>query len=303
MISQYLFRTPMLSYPALDQWVGTSCLIKHENAHVTGAFKVRGGVYLLSQLDPAELQRGVISYSTGNHGQSVAYAARCHGVKATIVMPEEANPLKVRAMQHLGAEVVLHGARFDDARAHAEHLALQHGYRLIQAANEPRIIAGVGTIALEMLEEAPDLDVILVAVGGGSSAAGTCLAVKTLKPSCEVIAVQAEASPAACLSWQHRELRTASNETFAEGLATGAGYAFTQSIMQTCLSDFVLVSDAEIQQAMHHYLTDAHTLAEGAGAAALAGAYRIRERLQGKKVGIILSGGNTSLDHLRMVLN
>lgn len=302
-ISKHLFRTPLLSYPALDHWLGTPCLIKHENTHVTGAFKVRGGLYLLSQMDPAELKKGVISYSTGNHGQSVAYAARCHGVNAIIVMPEDANPLKVRAMQNLGAEVVLHGARFDDSRAHAEKLSREQGYQLIQAANEPRIIAGVGTIALEMLEEAPDLDVILVAVGGGSSAAGTCLAVQALKPTCQVIAVQAEASPAAYLSWKHGELLTASNETFAEGLATGAGFALTQSIMQACLEDFVLVSDDEIRQAMHRYLTDAHTLAEGAGAAALAGAYQIRETLQGKKVGIILSGGNTSLDHLRMVLN
>ncbi|GGJ30946.1 threonine ammonia-lyase [Deinococcus roseus] len=302
-ISRHLFRTPLISHPALNQWLGTPCLIKHENTHLTGAFKVRGGLYLLSQMDPAELKRGVISYSTGNHGQSVAYAAHCHGVKATIVMPAEANPLKVRAMQNLGAEVVLYGARFDDARAHAEHLAKQHGYHMIQAANEPRIIAGVGTIALEMLEEAPDLQVILVAVGGGSSAAGTCLAVKTLKPTCQVIAVQAAASPAAYLSWKHRELLTASNETFAEGLATGAGYALTQSIMQACLTDFVLVSDDEIRTAMHHCLTDAHTLAEGAGAAALAGARQLREQLQGKKIGVILSGGNTSLEHLKAVLH
>lgn len=302
-LSRHLFKTPLLSYPGLNRWVGTELLIKHENTHQTGAFKVRGGLYLLSQLSPEELQRGVISYSTGNHGQSIAYAAQQHGIKATIVMPEEANPLKVQAMENLGAEVLLVGHRFDDAREHAEHLSRTHGYRLIQAANEPRIVAGVGTIALEMLEEAPDLDVIVVAVGGGSSAAGTCLAVQAMKPSCQVIAVQAEGSPASFLSWKNQSLLSAPNETFAEGLATGAGYGLTQSIMQAHLHDFVLVSDEDIRQAMRLYLTDAHTLTEGAGAASLAGAYSIREQLQGKKVGVILSGGNSSLEHLKSLLN
>src|SRR5215216_2085608 len=167
-IRQYLPRTPMHRYPAIDTLLGTDVYIKHENYQPVGAFKVRGGMNLISQLDQAERERGVIGASTGNHGQSVAYAARQFGVAARIVVPEQANPGKVAAMQGMGAEVIFHGANFDAARLHCEVLAHKHGYRYIHSGDEPLLIAGVATETLEMLEDQPELDIVIVPIGGGS---------------------------------------------------------------------------------------------------------------------------------------
>lgn len=275
---------------------------KHENYQPVDAFKVRGGINLISQLEPDERSRGVMAASTGNHGQSVAYAARLFGVKARIVVPENANVGKVAAMQGMGAEVIKHGANFDEAKLHCETLAREHGYRYIHSGNEPLLIAGVATEGLEMLEDAPDLDVIFVLVGGGSGAAGVCIAAHAINPAIKVIGAQSEASRAAYETWKQRRLVSAPNRTFAEGLATGVAFELPQEIIRDGLHDFLLLSEDEIKQGMVWMIERAHTLAEGAGAAALAGAYRMREELQGKKVGIVCSGGNTSLEHLRMAL-
>jgi threonine dehydratase len=299
-IRPYLARTPLHSYPAVNELVGTTLFIKHENYQPIGAFKVRGGINLISQMGPDERQRGVISASTGNHGQSVAYAARLFGVHAIIIVPEKANPGKVAAMQGMGAEVIKHGADYDESKLHCETLAHEHGYRYIHSGNEPMLIAGVGTEGLEMLEDEPDLEVIFVPIGGGSGAAGVCIAAHAIDPAIQVIGVQSEASPAAYETWREHRLMTAPNRTFAEGLATGVAFELPQEIMREHLHDFLLVSESELMQAMVWMIERAHTLAEGAGAAALAGAYRMRDELKGKKVGIICSGGNTSLEHLRL---
>src|SRR6266550_7024341 len=174
-IRPYLLRTPMHSYPAIDELVGAEVFIKHENHQPVGAFKVRGGVNLISQLSEEERARGVIAASTGNHGQSVSYAARLFGVKARIVVPEAANPGKVAAMQGMGAEVIFHGAIYDDAQLHCEALVREHGYRYIHSGNEPLLIAGVATETLEMLQDEPDLQVLIVPIGGGSGAAGASI--------------------------------------------------------------------------------------------------------------------------------
>lgn len=298
----YLARTPLHSYPAINELVGTTLFIKHENYQPVGAFKVRGGVNLISQLSAEERERGVIAASTGNHGQSVAYAARLFGVQARIVVPEQANPGKVAAMQGMGAEVIFHGARFDDARLHCEALAEEHGYRYIHSGNEPLLIAGVGTATLEILEDEPELDVLFVPVGGGSGAAGACIVARAIKPSLRVIGVQSEASPAAYESWRQHQLVDMPNSTLAEGLATASAFDLPQRILWQMLDDFLLVSETDIQQAMVWMIERAHTLAEGAGAAALAAAYCQRTDLRGKKVGVICSGGNVSLEHLRQAL-
>src|SRR6266852_3347157 len=302
-IHPYLQRTPLYSYPATNALLGTQAYLKHENHQPVGAFKVRGGINLISQLSPEEQAHGVIAASTGNHGQSVAYAARLFGVKAIIVVPEKANPGKVAAMQGMGAEVIFHGATYDEAKLHCETLAHEYDYRYIDSGNEPLLIAGVATEGLEMLEDAPDLDVIFVPVGGGSGVAGICIAAHAVNPAIQIIGVQSEESPAAYEPWKQRRLVTAPNRTFAEGLATGIAFELPQEIMREGLHDFLLVSEAELMQAMIWMIERAHTLAEGAGAAALAGAYRMREELRGKKVGIVCSGGNTSLEHLRMALD
>jgi len=301
-IRPYLQRTPFYNYPAIDELLGTETLIKHENHQPTGAFKIRGGINLVSQLDEQERARGVIAASTGNHGQSVSYAARLFGVKARIVVPEGANPGKVSAMRGFGAEVIFHGANFDEARLKCESLAEEHDYRYVHSGDEPLLIAGVGTYALEMLEEHPDLEVVFVPIGGASGAAGVCIAARAVNPSIRIIGVQAEASPAAFESWRERKLLEAPNRTFAEGLATGTAFALPQAILWTMLDDFILVREEEIKQAMVWMIERAHTLAESAGAAPLAAAYRLKGELLGKKVGVVCSGGNCSLDHLRQAL-
>lgn len=263
---------------------------------------MRGGINCLSQLPAEAHERGVITASTGNHGQSIAYAARLFGVPARIVVPERSNPGKVAAIQGMGAQMIVHGSTIDEARIHCEALAQSESYRYIHFANEPLLIAGVATETLEMLEDAPDLEVIIVPIGGGSGAAGACVVVQAVNPAIQIIGVQAAASPAAYESWRTRQLTQVTNQTFAEGLATGVGFAMTQQMLWEGLHDFILAGEQEILQAMVWMIEYAHTLAEGAGASPLAAVYRLREQLQGKKVGVICSGGNTSLAHLGRAL-
>jgi threonine dehydratase len=232
----------------------------------------------------------------------VAYAAHLFGVKARIVVPEGANPGKVAAMQGMGAEVIFHGLTFDDARLYCEALAREHGYRYIHSGDEPLLIAGVATGPLEMLQSEPGLQVLIVPIGGGSGAAGACIVARAINPSIRVIGVQAADSPAAYESWRQGQLVERPNRTKAEGLATGHAFELPQAILRQMLDDFILVSEEEILQAMVWLIERAHTLAEGAGAAALAAAYRMRDELKGRKVGIVCSGGNTSLEQLKHAL-
>ncbi|MFW9983996.1 MAG: threonine/serine dehydratase [Candidatus Odinarchaeota archaeon] len=302
-IKPYLKPTPFYSYPAINELIGAHVFIKHENVQPIGAFKVRGGINLISQLSEEEKQRGVITASTGNHGQSVAYASRIFGVKARVVVPEGANPGKVDAMKAMGAEIIVHGKNFDESRVHCEQLAEKHNYRYIHSGNEPHLIAGVGTITLEILQEEPEIQTIIVPVGGGSGASGASIVAKALSPSIQVLAVQSSASPAAYKSWNQKKLVKAPNQTFAEGLATGTAFKLPQSILWKLLDDFILVSEDEILQAMVWMLEKAHTLVEGAGAAPLAAAYKLRQKLKNQKVALVCSGGNVSLKHLKMALD
>jgi threonine dehydratase len=301
-IRPYLARTPLHSYPAINELVGAEVYIKHENYQPVGAFKVRGGVNLIALLSDEERARGVIAASTGNHGQSVAFAARLFGVEARIVVPEGANPGKVAAMQGMGGKLIFHGENYDQARLHCEDLAREHGWRYIHSGDEPHLIAGVATGCLEMLEEEPDLEVIIVPVGGGSGAAGACIVANAVNAGISVTGVQSKRSPAAYESWQQGRLVEAPNRTFAEGLATGTAFSLPQAILRERLKEFVLVSDEEILQAMRWMVERAHTLAEGAGAAPLAAAYRLRAELGGKKVGVVCSGGNVAIEHLKLAL-
>lgn len=301
-IAPYLPRTPLFNYPALDQATGLNMFVKHENYQPIGAFKVRGGINLVSQLSEDEKKRGVISASTGNHGQAIAYGARLFNVPATVVVPENANPVKVDAMRALGAEIIFHGPDFDAAREHCEALAEEKHLRYVHSGNEPHLIAGVGTYTLEILEEAPDIDVILVPIGGGSGAAGTCIVAKAINPNIRVIGVQAEKAPAAFKSWKNHALLEAPNTTFAEGLATRTAFALPQKILWDLLDDFILVSEDAMRAGIILFLQKAKTLAEGAGAASLAGALELRDDLKGKKVALILSGGNITPEQLKQVL-
>lgn len=297
-ISPHLRPTPLYSYPSLDELIGAEVFVKHENHQPIGAFKVRGGVNLVSQLSADERERGVITASTGNHGQSIAYAARLFGVPATICVPEQANPVKVASMLGLGADLIFHGRDFDDAREHCERLASEHGHRYVHSGNEPLLIAGVGTETLEILEEQPATDVIVVPIGGGSGAAGACIVAKSVNPAVRVIGVQSDAAPAAHRSWQERRLVEDKMETFAEGLATRTAFELPQRILRQWLDDFVLVSDDEIRAAQATMIESTRNLVEAAGAAPLAAALRLRDQLSGKRVALILSGGNASREQL-----
>jgi threonine dehydratase len=293
-ISPHLRATPLHRYGGLDELLGTEVWVKHENHQPTGAFKVRGGVNLVSQLGEQERQRGLITASTGNHGQSIAFAARLHGVAARICVPEHANPVKLDAMRLLGAELIVHGHDFDAAREHCELLAAEHGFRYVHSGNEPLLIAGVGTGTLELLEDRPDVDAIVVPIGGGSGAAGACIVAKAIRSEIEVIGVQSETAPAAFRSWQARALVADEMQTYAEGLATRVPFELPQRILWEHLDDFVLVGDDEIRTANRLLIEHTRNLVEPAGAAPLAAALRLRERFRGKRLALVLSGGNIS---------
>jgi threonine dehydratase len=301
-IQPYLRPTPLYEYPALSSMLKSTVWVKHENHQPIGAFKVRGGINLVSQLSPEEKSSGVVTASTGNHGQSVAYAARLFGVPATICLPENANPVKVEAMQAMGAQLVFHGRDFDEARERCEAIARERGLRYIHSANEPLLIAGVATATLEIMESNPDIDVVIVPVGGGSGAAGACVVAKALKPGVRVIGVQSEAAPAAYLSWKQRTMATAEMKTSAEGMATRTGFELPQKLLWEMLDDFVIVSDDELLRATYLMMQKTKNLVEPSGAAPLAAALRLRAELEGKQVALMCTGGNISPAQLKKVL-
>ena len=301
-IAPYIWRTPLHHYLGLDKLLDAEVWVKHENHQVLGAFKVRGGINLISQMSEEEKRRGVITASSGNHGQSIAYSAGIFGARCVVCVPEGANPGKVESMENLGAKVIHYGPYFDVSREHAERLAKEEGYRFIHAVNEPILVAGVGTYALEILEDLPDVDVIIVPLGGGSGASGVGIVAKSINPEIQVIAVQAERAQAGYQSWKTGTLAEAPMTSKAEGLATAMGYEVPQAILKDVLDDFILVSDEEMDRAVVINLEKTHNLTEHAGAASLAGALKIKDRLRGKKVALVMSGGNISLEHLKAAL-
>lgn len=301
-VGKYLPRTPLVTSPTLSRRLGFEAYVKCENTLPTGAFKVRGGINLISRLSEEEKRRGVITASTGNHGQSIAYAASVFGVKAIVGVPEGSNPNKVEGIRSFGASVEFHGSDFDEARVWVEEEARRKGYRYVHSANEPLLIAGVGTLYLEIMEELPDVNAIIVPIGGGTGAAAACIVAKTINPEVEVIGVQAEKAPAVYLSWKNKEMiETKSADTFADGLATRVPFELTLDILNRMIDDIVLVSDEEMKSAILTLLETTHQLAEGAGAASTAAAFKIRERLRGKKVALVLTGGNLTLKDLNAI--
>jgi threonine dehydratase len=301
-IYEHLAPTPLYAWPALAELVGTDVWVKHENHQPVGAFKVRGGVNLVAQLTADERRRGLITASTGNHGQSIAFAARLFDVRAIVCVPEGANPLKVASIRALGAEIVTHGRDFDEAREHCEALAAREGYRYVHSGNEPHLIAGVATETLEILSDGAGIDTVIVPVGGGSGAAGACIAAQGIDERVEVIGVQSEAAPAAYRSWTARSLVDDAMGTTAEGLATRTAFELPQRILWELLDDFVLVSEDELLAATRLMIEGTRNLVEPAGASPLAAALRLRDRLAGRRVALVCSGGNISLDQLRAVL-
>jgi threonine dehydratase len=294
--------TALLRHPLLDAETGLDILVKHENHNPTGAFKVRGGLNLVARL-PAADRRGVITATTGNHGQSIALACARERVPCTIVVPVGNNPEKNAAMRAYGASLLEVGRDFDEAREHVERLARAEGLRYVHSANEPDLIAGVATYAREIFEEAPDTDIILVPIGGGSGACG-CALVRTLTGSrARIIGVQAAAADTFARSWRTGTPVVGDEvATFAEGMATRVTFELTFSILRDQLDDVVTLTESELEEGVRLALRTTHNLAEGAGAASLAAAARLRHQLNGKRVVCVMSGGNIDQSTLVRIL-
>lgn len=298
----HLTPTPLTRSEWLSTELDADVYLKREDTHPTGAFKVRGGLNLVANLDPEFTDPGLIAASTGNHGQSIAYAGRAHDIPVVIGVPENANPGKIAMMERYGARVVQHGRDFDEAREWVETQATEEGYRYVHSANEPDLIAGVGTAGLEVLETLPDVDIVFCPVGGGSSASGYCLTVGAL-PDTQVIGVQSEAADAVHRAYTEGHLEpTDYMGTFAEGLATRVPFALTTGILRDHLDNLLLVPDDALRTNVRHLLEEDHILAEGAAVAGIAGMLAHPHDLAGKTIVTPISGRNIDIDRLRRLL-
>jgi threonine dehydratase len=300
-IRPHLTPTPLRHYPSLDRLIGGRMFVKHENHNPTGTFKIRGGITLMHHL-AKQAAPGVITYSTGNHGASVAASARLFGLPAVVVVPERSNPLKVQAIRDAGAELIEHGADFEAAGRKVDQLVAEKGLYFVHPANEPHLINGVGTEFVEIIEQLPDLDAMIVPIGAGSEAAAAITVLKTIRPQTEIIAVQAEAAPAAWQSWKAGHIVSAANTTVAGGVATGTAYALPFELYRDALADFILLSETELYEGIALAAHHTRNLAEAAGAACLRAAVKIRDRLAGKTVAIQMSGGNASAAEIRQAM-
>jgi threonine dehydratase len=295
--------TPLLRHPLLSEKTGLDLHVKHENHNPTSAFKIRGGLNLVRSMPAEERRRGIVTASTGNHGQSIAFASQLERVKCTVFVPLGNNPEKNAAMRAFGAVVTEGGRDFDEARELCEQKAVSTGARYVHSANEPLLISGVGTYGLEIFEALPGVDTILVPIGGGSGACGICIARTALGSKARVIGVQAEKADAFAQSWRGttRVVGT-SAATFAEGMATRVTFDLTFEILRRELNDIVTLTEPELAEGVRMALATTHNLAEGAGAAAIAAAFKLRDQLQGQKVVAVMSGGNLDAAKLRWIL-
>ncbi len=305
-IAPYMPVSPLYTYPLLDEWIGHGIhlSVKHENFNPTNSFKVRNGLAFMAALDPAVRNRGVVAATRGNHGLGLAFAGRIHGVQCTICVPLGNNPDKNAGMRALGARLIEKGRDYDESVLVANRIVEETGATLAHSTNNTDILTGAATLSLEMIEQAPDLDAVVIAVGGGSQAVGAITVARALRPSLKVYGVQAAGASASHDSYHAgRMLTTDSANTFADGLATRSAYELTFPALREGLAGFITVTDAEIAESLRVVLRMTHSLAEGAGATGLAGAYKLREQLDGQRVGVIVSGGNIDAATLGRVLS
>lgn len=302
-IAPYLTPTPLRHYPALDAEVGARVLVKHDNHLPTNAFKARNGLALLTALAPDARARGVVAATRGNHGQGLAWAGQLLNVPVTICVPFGNNPEKNAAIRGFGAELIEAGHDYDSAVDAAKALVAERGLTMAHSTNDPAVIAGAATITAEILEQCEHLDAMVVAVGGGSQAVGAIVATQARRPGTVVFGVQAANARAIHDSWHAgKPLVGDRADTFADGLATRQSYELTFPALRAGLRDFVLATEDELAAAVRMLIRTTHNLAEGAGAAGLAGLVKLRERLAGKTVAIILSGSNIDEATLRRVV-
>lgn len=305
LLAKRLTPTPLVTHPLLSQRLGCQVSVKLENAQALGSFKIRGGLNFVASLDAADRQRGLVTATRGNHGQSLAYAAQLFKTRCTVFVPTGNNPDKNAAMTALGAEVLTSGHDFDSAWTAAEEFSRCNGACAVHPSCEPTLIAGYATVAIEMIEQAlQPFDSVFVPVGGGSLAAGMGLVFKALSPHTRLVGVQAANAPALCRAFHSGQMLEAPvAETIADGLATRVPSANTVAILRETLDDLIEVDEAELHTAIRCYADTLHQLAEGAGAAALAGASRMRRRIASQRVGLVLSGGNITSSMLLSVLH
>ena len=302
-VAPHVPRTPLMRHPLLDQATGLSIWVKHENHNPTCAFKVRGGLNLIGAMSPEERARGIVTASTGNHGQSIALASRIHGAHSTVFVPDGNNPEKNAAIRAFGATVEEGGKDFDEARERCERRAATTGARYVHSADEPLLIAGVGTYALEVFEDLPHADVVLVPLGGGSGACGLITVRNALGARAKIVGVGAVNADGVYRSWKGPERVVGeSARTFAEGIATRVSFDLPFSIYKQYLDDFVQLTEEELAEGVRMALKTTHNLAEGAGAASIAAAYKLRDTLVGQRVVCIMSGGNLDAAKLKWVL-
>ncbi len=292
-LSRFLSPTPLRQYKSIDHIVGARLFVKHENHNPTGTFKIRGGINMMHHLKSMGI-KGVTTYSTGNHGTSIATSAKMFGLGAVVVVPENSNPLKIQSIKDAGAELIEYGKDFEEARQKVDQLVEERGLYFVHPANEVHLINGVATEFIEILEMVPDLDTLIVPIGAGSEAAAAITVLKQIRPSVEIIAVQAYSSRAAYESWKQGKIVSAPNTTFAGGVATGTAYEVPFSLYKDALTDFVLLTEEELYEGIAFAAHHTRNLTEGAGSACLRAAIKIRDRLQDKKVAIQMSGGNAA---------
>lgn len=302
-VYRYLNPTPLIRYPELSELLGFNAYIKHENHQPTGSFKVRGGLNFMNRLPEPQKRRGVITVTSGNNGQSIAYAAKRFGVHATVVVPNGNNPEKNSAMSALGAELVAGGADFDEARELCGELQAERGLYYVDPLNEPALFHGVGTYSLEIFEQLPDVTTIIVPIGGGSGACGAITIARAINPNVKVIGAQAENAPAIYLSWKAgRKIQTDSCHTIADGLATRVPSDFPFSIIKDGIYNIALVSEEEMREAIRMMLRYTHNLVEAAAAATLAAACKLKSGLANENVVMVMSGANLDTETLKSVL-
>ena len=290
-IAGRVLRTPMLPAPRLSELTGADIFVKYENLQVTNSFKERGALNKLASLDSDQRKRGVIAMSAGNHAQAVAYHAKRLGIAVTIVMPVTTPAVKVAATKAYGADVILHGESVGEAQERVDTLVAERNFIQVHPYDDARIIAGQGTIALEMLEDVPDLDSLVIPVGGGGLISGNAIAAKAINPAIEIFGVEAALYPAMWNALRGEE-KSAGGPTLAEGIAVKSVSGLTVPIVRAHVSEIFLVEEPHLEQAVNAYLTLQKTMAEGAGAAGLAAILANPERFRGRRTGLVLSGGN-----------
>jgi threonine dehydratase len=302
-ISAYIHRTNIIYYPELSRLIGCDAYVKHENHHPTGSFKIRGALNFFQTIPKEDLANGVLVSTRGNHGLAMAWAGQRFNAPCTVVVPEHNNPEINRIIESFGAELIVHGRDFYDAQFYCDELVSAAGYYYVEQGNEPEILNGIGTMGLEIFEDLPDVEVIICPIGGGGGCASLLRVVQAVNPRVEIIGVQAAKAPAFYRSLQEGEWVVLDHaETIADGLAARSVFQLPYVIMKDYIKEVVLLTEDEVLEGIRLAMTATHNLAEGAGAASLIAAVKIKDKLKGKKVALIMSGGNLDREHLELAL-